>query len=115
MYYLIKNSIRKFKAITHGSVFDTITRDTFANIEVNIPNLDTQRKIAKFLSNIDDKIENNQRVNNNLPPHPCYARIAAKQRRQTPKTDECLHTDGKVSDRGGNEETAEQFSSQLAA
>lgn len=66
LYYLIKNSIRKLKAITHGSVFDTITRDTFANIEVNIPDLDTQRKIAKFLSNIDDKIENNQKINNNL-------------------------------------------------
>lgn len=66
LYYLIKNSIRKLKAITHGSVFDTITRGTFDNIEVNIPDLDTQRKIAKFLSNIDDKIENNQKINNNL-------------------------------------------------
>lgn len=28
LYYLIKNSVRKLKAITHGSVFDTITRDT---------------------------------------------------------------------------------------
>ena len=66
LYYLIKNSIRKLKVITHGSVFDTITRDTFANIEVNIPDLDTQCKMAKILSNIDDKIENNQRINNNL-------------------------------------------------
>ena len=115
LYYLIKNSIRKLKVITHGSVFDTITRDTFANIEVNIPDLDTQCKMAKILSNIDDKIENNQRINNNLPTLPCNARIAAKQRRQTPQTDKCLHTDGKVSDRGGNEETAEQFSSLLAA
>ena len=115
LYYLIKNSIRKLKAITHGSVFDTITRDTFANIEVNIPDFDIQSKIAKILSNIDDKIENNQRINNNLSTRPCNARIAAKQRRQTPNTDECLHTDSKVSDRGGNEETAEQFSSPLAA
>ena len=115
LYYLIKNSIRKLKAITHGSVFDTITRDTFANIEINIPDLDTQSKMAKILSNIDDKIENNQRINNNLPPHPCNAWIATKQRRQTPKTDEYLYTDGKVSDRVGNEETAEQFSSILAA
>ena len=66
LYYLIKNSIRKLKAITHGSVFDTITRDTFANIEVNIPDFDIQSKIAKILSNIDDKIENNRRINNNL-------------------------------------------------
>ena len=64
---------------------------------------------------IKDSFDSEQLVNNNLPPHPCNARIAAKQRRQTPKTDKCLHTYGKVSDRGGNEETAEQFSSLLAA
>ena len=55
------------------------------------------------------------KINNNLEPHPCNARIAAKQRRQIPKPDGCLHTDDKVSDRDGNEETAKQFSSLLAA
>ena len=53
-------------------------------------------------------------VNNNLSPHLCKAQIAAKQRRQIPKPDESLHTDEKVSIRGDNEETAEQFSSLLA-
>ena len=48
LYYLIKNSVRKFKAITHGSVFDTITRDTFANIEVAIPDIKTQHRIASL-------------------------------------------------------------------
>ena len=66
LYYLIKNSVRKLKAITHGSVFDTITRDTFANIEVAIPDIKTQQRIAKMLADIDDKVENNQRINNNL-------------------------------------------------
>ena len=66
LYYLIKNSVRKIKTITHGSVFDTITRDTFANIEVAIPDIETQYCIAKILADIDDKVENNQRINNNL-------------------------------------------------
>ena len=66
LYYLMKNSIRKLKAITHGSVFDTITKETFANIEVDIPNIETQRCIARFLADIDDKIEINQWINNNL-------------------------------------------------
>ena len=83
--------------------------------EVPMIDLQTQKKIASILKSFDEKIELNNAINNNLPPHPCYARIAAKQRRQTPKTNECLHTYGKVSDRGGNEETAEQFSSLLAA
>ena len=66
LYYLIKHSVRKLKAMTHGSVFDTITRNTFANIEVSIPNIETQQRVAKMLADIDDKVENNQRINNNL-------------------------------------------------
>ena len=66
LYYLIKHSVRKLKAMTHGSVFDTITRDTFANIEVSIPDIETQQRVAKLLADIDDKVENNQRINKNL-------------------------------------------------
>ena len=66
LYYLIKHSVRKLKAMTHGSVFDTITRDTFANIDVAIPDIEMQQRVAKMLVNIDDKVENNQRINNNL-------------------------------------------------
>ena len=99
-----------------GSAVPTLNRNHVHTLTINIPkSTDEQRKIGICLKQFDDKIEENKRINNNLPTHPCNARIAAKQRRQTPKTDECLHTDGKVSDRGGNEETAEQFSSLLAA
>ena len=66
LYYLIKHSVRKLKAMTHGSVFDTITRDTFANIEVVITDIETQQRVAKILADIDDKVENNQSINNNL-------------------------------------------------
>ncbi len=66
IYYLIKNSVRKLKAITHGSVFDTITRETFDNIEVSLPPLPVQKKIAGVLKSLDDKIELNNKINNNL-------------------------------------------------
>lgn len=66
IYYLIKNSVRKLKAITHGSVFDTITRETFDNIEVTVPPLTVQKKIAGILKSLDDKIELNNKINNNL-------------------------------------------------
>ena len=66
LYYLIKNSIKSLKKITHGSVFDTITRDTFKNIEVNIPSINLQIKIAEILSTLDDKIELNNQINKNL-------------------------------------------------
>ena len=66
LYYLLKNSINLLKHNTHGSVFDTITRNTFENIEIKLPPLETQQKIAKVLSAIDGKIELNNSINNNL-------------------------------------------------
>ena len=102
-------------ATSTGSTVHHTSPDRILDVEIELPKLEDQNKIAAFLDNIENRIQLNNEINNNLPPHPCYTRIAAKQRRQTPKTDKCLHTDGKVSDRGGNEETAEQFSSLLAA
>ena len=66
LYYLLKKSISTLKQLTHGSVFDTITRDTFTSLTVSIPSIDVQQKIAKILSLIDDKIEYNQKLNDNL-------------------------------------------------
>lgn len=66
LYYLIKHNIAILKQQTHGSVFDTITRDTFDGIEVDIPDLDEQKGIASLLSDLDAKIELNTKINNNL-------------------------------------------------
>ena len=66
LYYLLKNSISKLKLMTHGSVFDTITRDTFTTLIVSIPDKDTQKVIADTLSAIDDKIELNNKINDNF-------------------------------------------------
>ena len=66
LYYLTKTKIRELKNNSHGSVFDTITRATFESIICNVPNLDEQKRIAYFLSSLDDKIELNRRINDNL-------------------------------------------------
>ena len=66
LYYLIKHNVSVLKKNTHGSVFDTITRNTFDNIEVEIPSIITQEKIASILSDYDEKIELNNTINNNL-------------------------------------------------
>ena len=66
LYYLIKHNVSVLKKNTHGSVFDTITRNTFDNIEVEIPSIETQEKIASILSDYDEKIELNNAINNNL-------------------------------------------------
>ena len=66
LYYLLKYNIRLLLKNTHGSVFDTITRDSFSSIEVEIPEMKEQMRIASILSKFDDKIELNTRINKNL-------------------------------------------------
>jgi len=66
LYYLIKHNMYVLKKNTHGSVFDTITKDTFAGIEVDVPELKKQIRIAGILRDLDDRIELNNKINKNL-------------------------------------------------
>ena len=97
-YVLTQQAITEhLQAIAEQSVsaYPSIKPSDVENLELLLPDRKTQEKIVAILSSIDKKIKQNNEINNNLPTHPCNARIAAKQRRQTPKTDECLHTDGR--------------------
>jgi len=66
MYYALKNILGDIKRNTHGSVFDTITKETFNVLNINLPPLETQKKIAEILSSLDDKIEINNQMNKTL-------------------------------------------------
>ena len=66
LYYLTKTKINALKAVSYGSVFDTITSSTFENLEISLPPLPEQKRIAGILSALDDKIELNRRINANL-------------------------------------------------
>lgn len=66
VYYLLKNMIGNIQQNTHGSVFNTITRDTFSILEANLPPLEEQKAIAHILSTLDDKIEVNNQINKTL-------------------------------------------------
>lgn len=66
LYYLTKDSINNLQQIAHGGVFDTITRETFSQIELLLPPLPEQRAIASVLSSLDDKIDLLHRQNKTL-------------------------------------------------
>ena len=66
LFYLLKNSIRILQNNTHGSVFNTITRNTFDTIEVKVPDINEQKAIADILSSLDEKIEVNNQMNETL-------------------------------------------------
>ena len=68
LYYFLKSDFGQAeisKSIV-GAVQQKLPIKNIQNIEINIPDLETQKKIAKILSSIDDKIELNQRINENL-------------------------------------------------
>ena len=100
---------------TEGTVIPHLYQKDFVDLDFPIPELRVQDKIVGILDAINNKIKLNKSINNNLPPHLCVAQIAATQRRQIPKTDGCLHTDGEVSVRGGNLKAPQVFSSRRVA
>ena len=65
-YYLLKNNIIYIKNMSSGSTFAEISGSQVKNLEFNLPPLETQRKIARVLGAIDDKIELNNSINKNL-------------------------------------------------
>ena len=66
LYYLTKTKITELQKNSHGSVFDTITRETFEKITCTVPSIEIQKKIAGILSSLDDKISLNNYINHNL-------------------------------------------------
>lgn len=66
IYYWLINNVEKIKQKANGSTFKEINANVMKNIEIELPNMTFQNKIAKILSNIDDKIELNNQINNNL-------------------------------------------------
>ena len=66
IYYLLKDTVSDLKQISHGGVFDTITKDTFNEIDISLPPLPEQKAIAAVLSSLDDKIDLLHRQNKTL-------------------------------------------------
>lgn len=64
LYYLLKSLNLNAKHI--GSGQPLITQDILNNIKIFLPTLDVQKKIAGVLGALDDKIELNNKINNNL-------------------------------------------------
>ncbi len=65
-YYLLKNNIEYIVGMGSGSTFAEISGTQVKNLEFTVPPLDIQKKIARVLGVLDDKIELNNRINNNL-------------------------------------------------
>ena len=56
----------------NGSVFKNLKTDIVRNFDIKLPDLETQKKIVKILSQIDEKIETNIAINKNLEQYLFY-------------------------------------------
>ena len=67
LYYMMKYYRKQLIKKESGTVFGSVNKKDIEGLEVNIPeNIEVQKKIARFLSMIDEKIELNNSINNNL-------------------------------------------------
>ena len=66
LYYKFFDIQKHLNNLANGSVFQNLKTDIVKNFDINLPPLSTQQKIAAILSSLDDKIELNNKINENL-------------------------------------------------
>lgn len=64
IYYFLKTL--DLAALNVGSAVPSLTTEVLNNVEIKLPNRETQDKIASILSSLDDKIELNNQMNQTL-------------------------------------------------
>lgn len=66
LFYLLKSKINELESQATGTIFSSVNKKTLENFIVNIPNEKQQKNIGTILSNLDKKIELNQKIIANL-------------------------------------------------
>ena len=68
LYYQIFSDrfVKYIKQVQTGTSIPHVSLKQIGDFEISLPSLEEQRRIAGILSAIDDKIENNRRINDNL-------------------------------------------------
>ena len=66
-YYFCLEETKQFvRNIAVGATMPSINTKLLGEVEIALPDLNNQKRIAAGLSSLDDKIENNQKLNDNL-------------------------------------------------
>ena len=97
LFYMMKYYIPHLLKKESGTVFGSVNRNDINGLEVNIPeDAQVQKKIARYLEMIDDKIELNNTINNNLLQqlHVLYSRLFCDSAMDTPLGEVVATTSG---------------------
>lgn len=66
LLYLMKFSMPQLLNKETGTIFGSVNRNDISNLTVLVPEDNVQDMVSHILKNIDDKIENNNKINRNL-------------------------------------------------
>ena len=66
LYYKFIDIRRNLVNQANGSVFQNLKTDIVRAFDIEVPDIETQQKIVDVLTQIDERIELNNRINNNL-------------------------------------------------
>lgn len=66
LYYNLKLRKNELNNLGTGTTFKELSKSTLEKFKINLPDLPTQRSIAKVLSDLDAKIELNNKINREL-------------------------------------------------
>ncbi len=66
IFYWFKNQYTRVLGLANGGAQQNLSAKTIRALEIELPTLSQQRRVASFLSTIDDKIELNAQLNGYL-------------------------------------------------
>ena len=93
LYYLVCSDIVRdpaIKSMVGSSGRQRVQTDVIQNLEIDLPSFETQKQIASILSALDDKIELNNKINENLEQQ---AYLLLEQMLSIPHDDVCCLSD----------------------
>lgn len=66
LYYYFLSEQERIKKFDRGSGQPSIRKTDILAMKINVPDIETQKRIVALLRSIEEKIENNQKINDNL-------------------------------------------------
>ena len=66
LYYLLEHNVEYLKRLGGGTTFSEISKSTLEEMQIFLPELSEQKRIAKVLTDIDSKIAVNKKINKEL-------------------------------------------------
>ena len=62
MYYWLSTKVDFLKSISNGATFKELSKQALENVEIDLPNLETQQHIVDTIGSVDDLIEKNDKI-----------------------------------------------------